>query len=141
MATVAALCLVALCYMAGCIGGFLLIGGRYQSCVPGRPRGITVNDLAGRYVTTRGAQFVFDASGTFTARDVTIEFANKPMTLAGPGTWSLLSSDDGFGDIHLGFDVARFSTYLSISGSRTKPWLYWYIGDPDSCQVQRFDRA
>jgi hypothetical protein len=138
---VVVLCLVALCCVAGCIGGFRLVAGRYQPCVSGRPTGITVEDLAGRYVTTRGAQLVFNASGTFIAQDITIEFDNEPMTLAGTGTWSLLPKDDGLGDIDLGFDEARFSTYLLISGNRTKPWLYWYIGDPDSCQIQRFDRA
>jgi hypothetical protein len=57
------------------------------------------------------------------------------QTLAGAGTWSLLPKHDGLGDIHHGFDEARFSRYLSISSNRTKPWLYWYIGDPDSCQI------
>jgi hypothetical protein len=69
------------------------------------------------------------------------ETPHSMQTLAGAGTWSLLPKHDGLGDIHHGFDEARFSRYLSISGNRTKPWLYWYIGDPDSCQIQRFDRA
>jgi hypothetical protein len=136
-----ALCVVALFCVAACFGGFLLVGGRYQPCVPGRTTGITVEELAGRYVTSRGAQLVLDTSGTFTARDIAIEFENRPMTLAGPGTWSLSPGGDGFGDIDLSFNQARVGASLSISGSRTEPWLYRYIGDPDSCRIQRFVRA
>jgi hypothetical protein len=28
-----------------------------------------------------------------------IKFESEPLTLAGPGTWSLLARDEGFGEI------------------------------------------
>jgi hypothetical protein len=75
------------------------------------------------------------------SRGITIDFEGAPLTLSGRGTWSLLPRDEGFGDISLGFDEARFATFLEVTGTREAPWLYWYIGDPDSCMIRRFDRV
>jgi hypothetical protein len=136
-----ALCVAVLCCAGTCLGGYLLVGARHRPCVAGRPSGITVEHLAGRYSTARGGQLVLARSGTFTSTDIVIDLDNQPRTLSGPGTWTLLSRDEGFGDIRLGFTEARFAAYLSISGTTSDPWLYWYIGDPDLCNIQRFDRA
>lgn len=137
----ATLVMIGGCCVVACVGGFLLFGGRYTPCVPGRPAGISAEELAGRYITDGQGELVLDRAGTFTLRGITIEFDNEPLTLSGPGTWSLLAHDEGFGDINLGFSDAKFSTYLQISGTRTRPWLYWFIGDPDLCHIRRFNRV
>ena len=83
---------------------------------------------------------VFTPDGTLTATNLTIDDDSRRPTLDGTGSWSLLPHDDGLGDTGLGFDRAHYSTYMNISGSRTKPMLYWFVDDPDLCDLRRFDR-
>jgi hypothetical protein len=137
----AVLSVLVLCCGVACVGGFRLLEARYTPCVPGRPAGLTAEDLIGRYVSSRGGQLVLETSGTFKAQGIEIDFDGRTLSLSGPGEWSLLPGDDGFGDISLRFDEARFATYMRVSGTRPEPWLYWYIGDPDSCVIERFERA
>lgn len=135
------LAVFAICCAGACLGGFSLVTGRYDQCAASRPADATMADLAGHYLDDEGAEFLLAASGRFTSRDIVVDFDQAWVTLKGPGTWTLLPHDDGFGDISLSFDAARFAMYLDVAGTRTKPWLYWYVGDADLCHIHRFDRT
>src|SRR5688572_6571508 len=74
-------------------GGFLLFGGRYSSCVSGRPSGITMEGLAGTYSSTDGGRLVLDASGTLEA-EALVSDVDSRWTLSGAGSWLLLPPDD-----------------------------------------------
>ncbi|WP_446211853.1 hypothetical protein [Micromonospora sp. IBSANI012] len=131
-----------------CAGLWAVFGPvNYFGCGTERPGGITAADVSGLYVTGDGGRLELRPDGTLTASglDNSDDFESLPP-LSGPGTWSLQPSDNQFGDIDVSFKSppgynGGYGTYLDISGSRTAPWLYWYVGDPDSCVLYRFNRV
>lgn len=134
--------------VVACAGFWVFFGPvNYFGCGTERPANITVADLAGSYVTEDGGRLELHPDGTFTASALnnSDDFESRPP-LSGPGTWALQPANGNFGDIELSFASppgynGGYHTYLDISGSRGDPWLYWYIGDPDSCDLYRFNRA
>jgi hypothetical protein len=103
-------------------------------------------DLTRSYVTEDGGRLQLNADGTFTSTGVSNfgDFAQMP--LSGPGQWSLNNPGAEFGDIRVSFTAppgytGGYMTSLEISGSREHPWLFWYVDDPDSCDLYRFTEA
>ncbi|QGN49820.1 hypothetical protein GKC29_25340 [Micromonospora sp. WMMC415] len=131
-----------------CTGFWVVFGPvNYFGCGTERPAGITAADLAGSYATDDGGRLELRPDGTLTASglDNSDGFESRPP-LSGPGKWFLEPADNPFGDIDLIFESppgynGGYGTDLNISGSRTDPWLYWYVGDPDSCVLYRFNRV
>jgi hypothetical protein len=56
-----------------------------------------------------------------------------------------MQEDSALGDIDVSFAMTDgtggFATHLDLSGTRSQPWLYWFNGDPDTCDLYRFDRT
>jgi hypothetical protein len=132
--------------VAACAGVWGLLSPLASSgCDTARPERVTSRDLVGTYVTADGGRLDLRADGTLTATGLASEldpYATPPRRVSGPGTWKLLPARDGVGDIQVDFDGPDgYGSYLEISGSRDEPWLYWYIGDPQGCDLYRFDRT
>ncbi|MBB5119638.1 hypothetical protein AF335_27995 [Streptomyces eurocidicus] len=127
-----------------------------------RPAGLTREDLIGAYKADPFGRFELRADGTFTASDWP-EF-NYPYSAkhlgGGTGRWKLNSQGDVIGmddDIELSFDEedtggatatpvssvsARESgAHFSVAGTREKPRMYRYTGDPDICELHVLRRA
>lgn len=94
--------------------------------------------------------------GTFTTTGwpTDIEGAEGPAEQReGNGTWELTSADDDVGyplsltfhEISDYWDSSEKGGYygggLYVDGSRRTPRLYEYRGDPDMCDLNRFERA
>lgn len=127
-----------------CTGSWLLFFG-VPGCGTERPANITATDLAGSYVTEDGGRLDLLPNGWFNASRLNVSdgFESRPP-LSGRGTWALQPATSDFGDITLSHEYSQpggYGDYLDISGSRADPWLYWYVGDHDSCDLYRFHRA
>jgi hypothetical protein len=131
-----------------CIGAWVIFGPvNYVGCGTGRPDGITASDLVGTYVTADGGRLELRADGTFDASglaDHDVDGEPAPRRLSGPGTWGLRPADSVEQDIYLSFTAPaghQEGFGVSIAGTREEPWLYWYVGDPDSCDLYGFERV
>ena len=107
-----------------------------SACDPHRPTGITQADLAGTYAADAGGRLTLKADGTLTATGLDSGRTRDPAS--GSGTWVLLP-DEAANDIYL--SVGASGLYLSVSGSRSEPWLYWAGEDPGICQQKRLTRV
>ncbi|WP_433065053.1 hypothetical protein [Dactylosporangium sp. CS-033363] len=139
---VAACCAVLAC----CAGGWVLFGPvNYFGCGADRPDHIAEADLIGTYVTPDGARLELQAGDALVATALSTDFMDGPVDLSGPGEWHLQPETGSQGDITLSLTSdgrpGFFGTSLYISGTAQEPWLYWYDGDPDSCELYRFDRT
>ncbi|WP_433074212.1 hypothetical protein ACQP1P_26970 [Dactylosporangium sp. CA-052675] len=137
----AACCSVLVC----CAGAWVFLGPvNYFGCGTERPDGVAEADLIGTYETRDGARLELQAGGSLVATALATEFMGGSLNLSGPGEWSLQSAGGSQGDITLRLTSdgrpRSHHTYLDISGTRERPWLYWYDGDPDVCELYRFDR-
>jgi len=132
-----------------CIGAWAIFGPvNYFGCGTERPDGIRTSDLVGTYVTADGGRLELRADGTFDASGLTdhdVSGESAPRRLSGAGTWGLRPADSTAEDIYLSFTAPAgypegFLTGVDIAGTREEPWLYWYVGDPDVCDLYRFTR-
>ncbi|MGC9665085.1 hypothetical protein ACNTMW_00850 [Planosporangium sp. 12N6] len=131
-----------------CAGAWVVLGPvNYFGCGTERPAGITAADLAGSYVTDDGGRLELHPDGRLTASGLNnSDDGEARPPLSGDGTWSLQPSDNHFGDVQVSFTDppgynGGYGAFLDISGSRDDPWLYRYVGDPDTCDLYRFNRA
>ena len=133
--------MLAICCVAACGGGLFLFSGRYKPCISGRPADLVAADLIGRYTSSSSnGQLDLQARGRFTATSFVIR-DREPVSLSGAGSWSLLPEDSPLGDVDLDFDDQSIGATIRVSGTRSQPVLYRYIGDPDSCRLERFERT
>ncbi|WP_433223178.1 hypothetical protein ACQP00_25455 [Dactylosporangium sp. CS-047395] len=144
--TVAGLVAACCAVLACCAGGWVLFGPvNYFGCGAGRPDRIAEADLIGTYVTQDGARLELRAGDALVATALSTDFMDGFMDLSGPGEWHLQPETGSQGDIRLSLTSdgrpGSFSASLYISGTAREPWLYWYDGDPDSCELYRFDRT
>ncbi|MFC4145144.1 hypothetical protein ACFO0M_02640 [Micromonospora mangrovi] len=138
---------IALC--APCAGLWAYLGPvDYFGCGAERPANITATDLVGSYVTQDGGRLELSANGRFKADALNVsDDVESRSPVSGPGTWALQPAGRRPGDITLSYDYSPpgvnggYGDSLNISGSRGDPWLYWYVGDHDGCDLYRFDRA
>ncbi len=148
----AALCGLVLGVMICCGTVWVIFGPvNYFGCGLSRPSGITSADLVGGYAASDGGTLQLSDDGTFIATRITDPDADAndtdPQPLAGPGSWKLLAPDSSQDDIDVRFAApsgnypSGLDTTLDIGGSRTKPILYWYVGDPDSCDLYQLNRV
>ncbi|MER6137048.1 hypothetical protein [Streptomyces sp. NPDC001815] len=145
-----ALVLAAVSTTAGCFA-------RYSPC-PGeghRPDGLVGRDLAGTYRDAAERSVTLKGDGTFTTAGwpTDLEGAKGPPEQRdGSGTWELTSADSAAYPLSLTFHTISdygnsreeggyYGTGLYVDGSRQAPRLYEYRGDPDLCDVNRFERA
>lgn len=138
---------VAICFalLVWCGGSWDYLGPpvNYFGCGTDRPDGISAEGLVGAYTTVDGARLELHADGTLTAVALTTEFMNGRIDVSGPGNWTLRPEGSQFGDLDLMLtgEGAGHAAHLRISGTREEPWLYWYNGDPDGCDLYRFNRT
>jgi len=117
---------------ACCAGGWVALGPvNYLGCDTNTPPGISAADLVGEYGTADGAGLRLDADGTLGA---TALFDEDSGDLSGAGRWELRDGEIG---LTLRGGHGR---HLDISGTREHPWLYWFVGDPDRCNLYRFNK-
>ncbi|MFG2043015.1 hypothetical protein [Dactylosporangium sp. NPDC048998] len=138
---VAACCAVLAC----CVGAWVFLGPvNYFGCGAERPDNISEADLIGTYETRDGARLELQTGNLLVATALATDFMDGPLNLSGPGEWHLQSANASQGDIDLSLTAegrsGSFGTSLYISGTRKQPWLYWFDGDPDGCNLYRFDR-
>jgi hypothetical protein len=107
-----------------------------RDCNPHRPVNITQADLAGTYAADDGGRVALNPDGTSTATRLNSTHARTP--LSGSGSWKLLP-DSAADDIYL--TVGTEGVYLSVAGSRSKPWLYWVGEDLGACEQKRLTRV
>lgn len=128
-----------------------------------RPAGLTREDLTGTYKADPFGRIELRADGTFTASDWP-EF-NHPYKAkhagGGAGFWELNPAEKVIGmddDIRLSFEeeegvgasavtpisdarALREGASFSIAGTREKPRMYRYAGDPDICELHVLERG
>ncbi|WP_433282647.1 hypothetical protein [Micromonospora sp. CA-244673] len=100
---------------------------RFFGCAPQPAEDITESDLAGVYTSPEGGRIELGEDGRYST-------SNLPGA-SEEGTWSL-DLDSGSTE-----DLRLEDLQLWISGSRGKPWLYRFDGDPDNCDLIEFHRA
>jgi hypothetical protein len=132
--------------VAACVSKWSLISPIVYDCVDVRPHGLTTADLAGDYSAVDGGELELHQDGTFTASglDITDPYisyaAGQPPLLSGSGGWTLRPENtERAGDIELRFANGPIRG-LGVAGTREVPWLYWYVGDSDNCQLYMFTR-
>jgi hypothetical protein len=100
---------------------------RIVGCAPRPPADITESDLAGVYTGVDGERIELGKDGRYRA-------SNLPGA-SEEGTWALDLDSASTEDLMLE------DFQLWISGNRAEPWLYRFDGDPDNCDLIRFQRA
>ena len=84
---------------------------------------------------------MLNSDGTHTSSGLTYnDVDNQDEGVSGPGSWDLTGPGWSSGDIEISFPDARVNTYLVLSGSRSNPSMYWFVGDPDSCDLYWFNK-
>lgn len=106
---------------------------------------VAASDLIGMYRAAEGGTLDLRPDGSLAGSGVKNygDPGGRP-DLSGPGSWRL-GTGSGATRITASFDPTAdypggYSTELRISGNRSAPWLYIFIGDPDNCHIYRFDR-
>jgi hypothetical protein len=110
------------------------------------PAGIVASDLIGAYRDSRnGGLVILETETAFAASELEgWEWdAGREMTTSGVGSWGLQPSSDDELVADLSFtehDGPATDLSLQIAGSRDKPMLWYYSGDPDSCRMHELKR-
>ncbi|MFB9239995.1 hypothetical protein ACFFWC_31470 [Plantactinospora siamensis] len=139
--------LVAVCagVLACGVGAWVFLGPvNYLGCGTERPNHVSEADLIGTYETRDGARMELKTGNMLVATALARDSDGARLDLSGPGTWTLQSGHTGAGDIDLSLTAKGRPGYLTslyISGSRKQPWMYWFDGDPDGCNLYRFNRV
>jgi hypothetical protein len=103
---------------------------RYFGCVPQAPEDITASELAGIYTSPEGGRIELGEDGRYSASDLPGDTGRSKE-----GTWTLDLDSETTEDLRLG------DLQVWISGDREEPWLYRFDGDPDSCDLIKFQRT
>jgi hypothetical protein len=111
-----------------------------------RPSGLTAADMVGTYEGKPFGRLTLAADGTFTVQGLPDPYApeipaSSPLIAAGHGTWTL-EPEKRLEDLALNFAMLGApSAGFSVAGSREKPRMYQFAGDPDICEFHTVRRT
>jgi hypothetical protein len=137
------------------------MGGNIFGANPGdggcgpRPEGLVADDLVGTWQGGSGVSFTLKADGGATGAASLLPPPKSPTASGSPaavqaaGTWTLTLQEGTelafvtFFDVKAGQRPATFGvSTVNVSGTRTEPWMYTFgDGDPDSCDIIRYERG
>jgi hypothetical protein len=103
---------------------------RLTGCTSGVPDGLVESDLVGRYKRDNGDEMALKADH---AASAVVNGQDRT------GTWKLDLDSPGTEDMMIFLGGARDQWW--ITGSRKKPELYQFNGDPDNCDTVTFVRV
>ncbi len=108
------------------------------------PDGIVASDLVGTYRGAGGAAVQLDET-EFAIADLPGKDSEtgEEAVASGDGTWALQPAPDDEFTVDLNFAMRtepELDFNLYIAGSRDEPMLWYYVGDPDACDMRELKR-
>ncbi|MFJ8850288.1 hypothetical protein [Streptomyces sp. NPDC102437] len=130
---------------------------RYVNVVPepdGPPLVLAHSRLQGTWQDEDGGRLVLAADGTFTATDICGDYTDDvtgdssgfgfPSTMTGTGTWESDvdgAQDDRATELSTKFAPGHVRGQLTARGTADSPFLWTFVGDPDSGELCVLRRA